>query len=82
MVKLIKKIEQASPLCMCKNPNSFDYNDYYKKKISNRLYTQSKNKASCKPDENFKVDNKMNEIYKFSSYNTRYTLFYELRWCC
>lgn len=32
MVKLIKKIEQASPLCMCKNPNSFDYNDYYKKK--------------------------------------------------
>ena len=82
MVKLFTKIEQDSPLCLCKNPDSFDYKDYYNKKIANRLYKQSQNKAPCKPDENFKVDNKTKKIYNYSSQNIRHTLFYELRWCC
>lgn len=51
--------------------NSFDYTQYYNKKKGIRSFQQARNKASCKPDENFKLDYKSKKFYNYTDYETR-----------
>ena len=53
------------------NTQSFDYQQYYDKKKGLRTFQQARNKASCKPDENFKIDYNSKHFYNFTDYTTR-----------
>lgn len=82
MVKYITSIEQTdlpnvsntffpSPVPAWSQNNSFDYTQYYNKKKGIRSFQQARNKASCKPDENFKLDYTTKRFYNFTDYETR-----------
>ena len=64
MVRLITDIQQNnlptvsnsfSPNPLWRTTDSFDYQQYYDKKKGIRTFQQARNKANCKPDENFKL---------------------------
>lgn len=80
MVKFIENIQQNNLPTISNNffPNpvwsasdSFDYQQYYDKKKGIRSFQQARNKATCKPDENFKVDYGSKNFYNFTDYKTR-----------
>ena len=82
MVKLITPIQQddlptisssyfPGGVPVWSTNNSFDYTQYYNKKKGLRSFQQARNKASCKPDENFKLDYKSKKFYNFTDYETR-----------
>ena len=50
---------------------SFDYKQYYERKKGLRTFQQARNKASCKPDANFKIDYDSKHFYNFTDYTTR-----------
>ena len=50
---------------------AFDYTEYYNKIKGLRSFQQARNKASCKPDENFKIDYSSKRFYNFTDYETR-----------
>ncbi len=50
---------------------SFDYQQYYDRKKGLRTFQQARNKASCKPDANFKIDYDTKHFYNFTDYTTR-----------
>ena len=79
MVKLITQIENRDlptisnnffPNPVWSSSNSFDYKQYYDKKRGLRTFQQARNKASCKPDQNFKVDNGSKHFYNITDYST------------
>lgn len=80
MVRLIQDIQQNnlptisnsfSPNPLWRTSDSFDYQQYYDKKKGIRSFQQARNKATCKPDENFKVDYASKRFYNFTDYSTR-----------
>lgn len=80
MVKLITDIHQNnlptvsnsfSPNPLWRTTDSFDYQQYYDKKKGIRTFQHARNKANCKPDENFKLDYNSNHFYNFTDYKTR-----------
>jgi hypothetical protein len=80
MVKLITEIQNENlptisnsffPNPQWSASNSFDYQQYYDKKKGIRTFQQARNKGTCKPDENFKVDYNTNRFYNFTDYTTR-----------
>lgn len=80
MVKLITHIKQSDlptvsnsffPNPVWNSCDSFDYQQYYDKKKGIRSFQQARNKASCKPDENFKIDYNSKRFYNFTDYETR-----------
>lgn len=89
MVKLITAIQQNNlptisnsfyPSPLWRSSDSFDYQQYYNKKKGIRSFQQARNKASCKPDENFKIDYNSKTFYNFTDYETRknVSLYYRL----
>ena len=46
---------------------SFDYQQYYDRKKGLRTFQQARNKASCKPDANFKIDYETKHFYNFTA---------------
>jgi hypothetical protein len=82
MVKLITNISQTDLPTISNSfiPNgvpgwstsqAFDYTEYYNKIKGLRSFQQARNKASCKPDENFKIDYSSKRFYNFTDYETR-----------
>ena len=80
MVKLITQIENRNlptisnsffPNPVWTSTQSFDYQQYYDKKKGIRTFQQARNKATCKPDENFKLDYESKKFYNFKNYSTR-----------
>ena len=95
MVRLITDIQQNhlptvsnsfSPNPLWRTTDSFDYQQYYDKKKGIRTFQQARNKANCKPDENFKLDYDydeesliyykkiLNNIYNFHIYKKKYSM--------
>lgn len=82
MVRYITQIENEDLPTVANNffpnpawsaSNSFDYQQYYDKIKGIRTFQAARNKASCKPDENFKIDYSPNnrKFYNFTDYTTR-----------
>jgi hypothetical protein len=80
MVKLIENIQQGDlptisdsflPNPVWRTSDAFDYGQYYDKKKGLRSFQQARNKPSCKPDTNFKLDSNTKQFYNFTDYQTR-----------